>query len=225
MPAEIRVYNQLFATRSPTPPISPPTSIRSRWKSVGTHGRARDCRRQCRGAVQFERQGYFVRDQDSTPASSCSTAPSACATPLPRLPQPADAGFLRYSVSVPLFAVHPLPVASRRGREGWPDGGAGQGSGRTGGYAGRGRRAGCPCEPLTISFRHLAGARCPAASLARAEAGAGRLLPWVPVAFGTGIAFYFAADHEPVPGSLPQLRSCFAPRRCCCGGKSSFPSR
>jgi competence protein ComEC len=33
---------------------------------------------------------------------------------------------------------------------------------------------------------------------ASAEAGAGRLLPWVPVAFGTGIAFYFAADHEPV---------------------------
>jgi competence protein ComEC len=33
---------------------------------------------------------------------------------------------------------------------------------------------------------------------ARAEAGAGRLLPWVPIAFGTGIAFYFAAEHEPV---------------------------
>src|SRR3984957_5080368 len=32
----------------------------------------------------------------------------------------------------------------------------------------------------------------------RAEFGAGRLLPWVPIAFGTGIAFYFAADHEPV---------------------------
>jgi len=32
----------------------------------------------------------------------------------------------------------------------------------------------------------------------RAEAGAGRLLPWVPVAFGTGIALYFTADHEPV---------------------------
>ena len=32
----------------------------------------------------------------------------------------------------------------------------------------------------------------------RAEAGAGRLLPWIPVAFGAGIAFYFAADHEPV---------------------------
>jgi competence protein ComEC len=33
---------------------------------------------------------------------------------------------------------------------------------------------------------------------ARAEAGAGRLFPWVPVAFGVGIAFYFTADHEPV---------------------------
>jgi competence protein ComEC len=31
-----------------------------------------------------------------------------------------------------------------------------------------------------------------------AEAGPGRLLPWVPVAFGAGIAVYFAADHEPV---------------------------
>jgi competence protein ComEC len=31
-----------------------------------------------------------------------------------------------------------------------------------------------------------------------AEAGPGRLLPWVPVAFGTGIAAYFAADREPV---------------------------
>src|ERR1700724_2638046 len=32
----------------------------------------------------------------------------------------------------------------------------------------------------------------------RAEAGAGRLMPWGPVAFGVGIAFYFSADHEPV---------------------------
>ena len=33
---------------------------------------------------------------------------------------------------------------------------------------------------------------------AAAEAGAGRLFPRVPVAFGVGIAVYFAADHEPV---------------------------
>jgi competence protein ComEC len=32
----------------------------------------------------------------------------------------------------------------------------------------------------------------------RAEAGPGRLLPWVPVAFGIGIALYFAAEREPV---------------------------
>src|SRR5258708_30847446 len=31
-----------------------------------------------------------------------------------------------------------------------------------------------------------------------AEGGAGRLLPGVPTAWGTGIAFYFTADHEPV---------------------------
>jgi competence protein ComEC len=35
-------------------------------------------------------------------------------------------------------------------------------------------------------------------SWAVAEAGPGRLLPWVPVAFGAGIALYFAADREPV---------------------------
>ncbi|MGY3452286.1 ComEC/Rec2 family competence protein [Bradyrhizobium sp. USDA 4353] len=35
-------------------------------------------------------------------------------------------------------------------------------------------------------------------SWASEEAGAGRLLPWVPVAFGAGIALYFSADHEPV---------------------------
>jgi competence protein ComEC len=33
---------------------------------------------------------------------------------------------------------------------------------------------------------------------ARAEAGAGRLLPWIAVAFGAGIAFYFTAEREPV---------------------------
>jgi competence protein ComEC len=32
----------------------------------------------------------------------------------------------------------------------------------------------------------------------RAETGAGRLLPWLPIAFGGGIAFYFAAAREPV---------------------------
>jgi competence protein ComEC len=44
----------------------------------------------------------------------------------------------------------------------------------------------------------------------RAEAGTGRLLPWVPVAFGTGIALYFTADREPVFSvtAVPAARLC-----------------
>jgi competence protein ComEC len=52
----------------------------------------------------------------------------------------------------------------------------------------------------------------------RAEAGPGRLLPWVPVAFGIGIALYFAADHEPVaaivvPAALLFVLVAFLARR------------
>lgn len=32
---------------------------------------------------------------------------------------------------------------------------------------------------------------------AAVEVGAGRLLPWFAVAFGTGVVLYFTADHEP----------------------------
>jgi competence protein ComEC len=50
-----------------------------------------------------------------------------------------------------------------------------------------------------LSFPGLAGPM--AARLrqwAEAEVAPGRLMPWVPVAFGAGIAVYFAADREPV---------------------------
>ncbi len=40
-------------------------------------------------------------------------------------------------------------------------------------------------------------ARQTLAGWATAEVAPGRLLPWLPVAFGTGIALYFAADREP----------------------------
>src|ERR1700761_8040472 len=51
-----------------------------------------------------------------------------------------------------------------------------------------------------------------------AEAGAGRMLPWVPVAFGVGIALYFTADHEPlrsatVIAALLTAAAAFALRR------------
>ena len=59
---------------------------------------------------------------------------------------------------------------------------------------------------------------------AAAEAGAGRLFPWVPVAFGVGIAVYFAADHEPVlPVSDGCRGSVWLPWHCCRGGRSCFP--
>jgi len=64
----------------------------------------------------------------------------------------------------------------------WPPRGAGQ----AGGALAAGRAA---WPPLVAKLR----------AWLRAEAGAGRLLPWVAVAFGGGIALYFSADHEPVP--------------------------
>ncbi len=72
--------------------------------------------------------------------------------------------------------------AGRRGYAGtWPPRGAAQ----AGGFAPSGFTA---WSSLVARLREWVAA----------EAGAGRLLPWVPVAFGTGIAFYFTADHEPV---------------------------
>lgn len=59
-------------------------------------------------------------------------------------------------------------------------------------WPGRGRAADVigtdPLAPLLAWLR----------AQARAEAGPGRLMPWIPVAFGAGIALYFSADREPV---------------------------
>lgn len=95
--------------------------------------------------------------------------------------------------------MHPLPLASRRGREGWPYAGAGQGSGSDGGVCGNVAAArNCPCEPLTISFRNLAGTRCTAASLGARGSGSRTT-----VALGAGGVWrrhcdLFSADHEPI---------------------------
>ena len=45
-------------------------------------------------------------------------------------------------------------------------------------------------------------------ALVRAEAGAGRLLPWVPVAFGIGIALYFL----PLNGAKIVIRKPLPPK-------------
>src|ERR1700753_840434 len=76
----------------------------------------------------------------------------------------------------------------------------GRASGRARGYAGtwpeRGatRAAGFVPSGVGIGASVIARLR----EWAAAEAGAGRMLPWVPVAFSVGIALYFTADHEPV---------------------------
>src|SRR5215472_12259178 len=75
----------------------------------------------------------------------------------------------------------------------WPP----RGSAQAGGFAPAG-------VPLWASFAERLKA------WARAEAGAGRLLPWVPVAFGSGIALYFTATREPV------LSVAFVTAAACC---------
>ena len=76
----------------------------------------------------------------------------------------------------------------------------GRAPGRARGYAGtwpeRGatRAEGFVPSGLGVGASFIAKVR----EWAAEEAGAGRLLSWVPVAFSVGIAFYFTADHEPV---------------------------
>ena len=69
VPAEVRIYNPLFSRPDPDAGrFRCRRSIRSRWKSSRTRGSSR---RSPPGTsdepVQFERQGYFCLDRDSTP--------------------------------------------------------------------------------------------------------------------------------------------------------------
>ena len=57
-----------------------------------------------------------------------------------------------------------------------------------------------------------------------AEAGAGRLFPWVPVAFGVGIAVYFAADHEPVLPVVMATAVAFGAAALLCRRRKLFPA-
>src|SRR6476469_6657202 len=114
----------------------------------------------------------------------------------------------RHSASVPLSRDGQLPVALRfqgmaRGDPGSQGAGMaeqGRAQGRSQGFAGTwpprdaARSGGIAPSGLSVWPALIDKFR----TWIRAEAGAGRLLPWVPVAFGTGIALYFAADREPI---------------------------
>jgi competence protein ComEC len=74
------------------------------------------------------------------------------------------------------------------------------GQGRAQGQVGTWPRPGwAGAAPWPVAFPGLAG---PLAAQLRAwaamEVAPGRLMPWLPVAFGTGIALYFTAEREPV---------------------------
>jgi competence protein ComEC len=75
----------------------------------------------------------------------------------------------------------------------------GRAPGRTQGYAGTWPpRSAAPAGIAPSGFTAWSSFIARLREWIAAEAGAGRLVPWVPVAFGVGIAFYFSADHEPV---------------------------
>ncbi|MGH6677370.1 MAG: ComEC/Rec2 family competence protein, partial [Bradyrhizobium sp.] len=80
---------------------------------------------------------------------------------------------------------------------GWP---LGRARGAAGGVAGTWppRRAVDAGGVAPAGFGVWTGFLAKLQTWARAEASAWRLLPWVPVAFGAGIAVYFSAEHEPV---------------------------
>ena len=76
------------------------------------------------------------------------------------------------------------------------DWGTGRGRGRVGTWDAAARRA----RTLVWAGPFPDFGRATAERLrnwAIADTGPGRLLPWLPVAFGLGIALYFAADREP----------------------------
>ncbi len=85
-PAEIRVYNPLFSKPSPDAAnFAADLNPQSLEVLKDARIEAGVAESNSNEVMQFERQGYFVRDRDlDTGSIRCSTAPSACATPLRR---------------------------------------------------------------------------------------------------------------------------------------------
>ncbi len=81
VPAEVRLYNPLFAKPDPDAGNFAadlnPDSLEVLGDAMVEPALAGD---NSDAPVQFERQGYFIRDRDSQPGRWCSTARSACAT-------------------------------------------------------------------------------------------------------------------------------------------------
>ncbi|HWW46787.1 MAG TPA: ComEC/Rec2 family competence protein [Xanthobacteraceae bacterium] len=72
-------------------------------------------------------------------------------------------------------------------------------------------------------FRFAESLRERLSGLASAEAGPGRLVPWVPVGFGIGIALYFSADHEPIAIATLLAAAVFCAGAFCLRRSRGFP--
>ena len=170
---------------------SPPTSIRSslevlqrcpRRAGAGAGGNAHE-------PVQFERQGYFVpRPGLHSRTARCSTAPSDCVIPSPR------------RSAARLASSGPGRIALAERARGRAHGGLGQGPRQSRPGRDVGRRRAAPARARLGRARLPDFGRASPSSFATgsiADTGPGRLLPWLPVAFGFGIAIYFTAEREP----------------------------
>jgi competence protein ComEC len=100
------------------------------------------------------------------------------------------------------------------------------GQGRTQGQVGTWPRPGMAgaAAPWLVPVAGLAG---PLAARLRewaaAEAAPGRLMPWLPVAFGAGIAVYFSAEREPVWWMGAALAACAIAIAVLVSARASFP--
>ena len=83
VPAEVRLYNPLFSKPDPGRRGDFAADLNPQSLEVLADARVEPALagQNTDDAVQFERQGYFCRDQDPSLTGSCSTAPSVCAIP------------------------------------------------------------------------------------------------------------------------------------------------
>ena len=211
MPAEVRLYNPLFAKPDPTG-----GELRRRSQSEFARGaerrpaRAGARRRQSGRAGAVRAAGLFLpRPGLRRPAGRCSTAPSACATPAPRMvgkarltARAAGQSCATVLLSRPIAAYRDAGSRERRGAR------------HGGGSEPRRARAGtwdaADAAPARGSrwpgqLPPTSAAAAPAASRngRSPRSRPGRLLPWLPVAFGVGIVALF--HRRPRAGLVGRL--------------------
>ncbi len=189
-PAEVRIYNPLFTKPDPTGGEGFTADLNPQSLEVLSDARVEPelaAASNSAEPVQFERQGYFVRDPDSTPDRPVFN----------RTVGLRDTFAKEVGGRAGLIGASSVPTSARGDASAWRIG-AGVAAGAV---AGSGR--GTPQSGAAVrwtwadSLPDFGRAAEQFRNWAIADTGPGRLLPWLPVAFGLGIALYFTADREP----------------------------